>query len=157
MQKRKIANVLQAFRGLGIRIMPDNTLRIRGALYPPLIVIDDIPFNSDISLDELQIDDIERIDIIQGPKAAILGMDGGNGVICITTKGGHLDDEKIAGTETERTLLWQSDLRSDTNGTVDFSFIIPMSVKAIHFSIEGVSKNGEIVSYKKDIEVDEIK
>ena len=84
-------------------------------------------------------------------------MNGENGVICITTKGGHLDDEKIAGTETERTLLWQSDLRSDTNGTVDFSFIIPMSVKAIHFSIEGVSKNGEIVSYKKDIEVDEIK
>ena len=166
-QKRKITNVLQAFRGLpSLQIMPDNTIRIRGARSTPLIVIDDIPLSYTTSIERwrdfpplegLQIDDIERIDVLEGPRAAILGMDGGNGAICITTKGGHLDDEKIAGTETERTLFWQSDLQSDTNGTADFSFIIPMSVKAIHFSIEGVSKNGEIVSYKKDIEVDEIK
>jgi len=166
-QKRKITEVMQALRGHpDIRIMPDNTLRIRGAQSTPLIVIDDIPLSYTTSIERwrdcpplegLQIDDIERIDVLEGPRAAIFGMNGGNGAICITTKGAHLDDEKIAGAKTERTLLWQSDLRSDTNGTVNFSFIIPMSVKAIHFSIEGVSKNGEIVSCKKDIEVDEIK
>jgi len=104
-QKRKITNVLQALRGLpSLQIMPDNTIRIRGARSTPLIVIDDIPLSYTTSIERwrdfpplegLQIDDIERIDVLEGPRAAILGMDGGNGAICIRTKVGHLGQKEV--------------------------------------------------------------
>ena len=59
--------------------MPDRTIRVRGAVTTPLIVIDDIPLSYTVSverwkenppLDQLSVEDIERIDVMQGPRAA---------------------------------------------------------------------------------------
>ncbi|MBP3518564.1 MAG: TonB-dependent receptor plug domain-containing protein [Parabacteroides sp.] len=156
-EQRKLTEVTQVFRGYpSIRIMPDRTLRIRGATTTPLIVIDDIPLSYTVSverwlenppLEQLSIEDIERIDVIQGARAAIFGMYGGSGVVCITTRTGKSDQEKNVSSAIDepaiRTLFWQPDLKTDAHGTASFSLpaLIHPSDK-IQIQIEGFSLDG---------------
>ncbi|HEY4149180.1 MAG TPA: TonB-dependent receptor [Chitinophagaceae bacterium] len=69
----------------------------------PLYVIDGVQIHPDNSsgsanmLSGINPDDIETINILQGPSAtAIFGATGANGVIMITTKRGHAGDTKIS-------------------------------------------------------------
>lgn len=64
----------------------DPTILVRGE--SPLIVVDGVPY-SNISLRDLNSDDVETIDVLKGATAsALYGARGGSGVIMITTKKG---------------------------------------------------------------------
>lgn len=55
----------------------------------PLIVLDGVPY-SNISLRDINADDVESIDVLKGATAsALYGARGGSGVITITTKKGN--------------------------------------------------------------------
>lgn len=75
-------------------------VRIRGALGPPLVILDGMPFpydnDGDFNLLLLTIPpmDVARIEVIKNPaEAAIYGPNAGNGVILIHTKRGTEEDE----------------------------------------------------------------
>lgn len=57
-----------------------------------LIVIDGVPSDADMAASIFP-GDIESIEVIKGPKSAIYGLRGGNGVVVITTKKGNQKDK----------------------------------------------------------------
>ena len=63
-----------------------KVISIRGSNIPPLILIDGVIIES---LDEINIQDIESIDIFKDASASIFGLRGGGGAISITTKRGE--------------------------------------------------------------------
>ncbi|MCB0570856.1 MAG: TonB-dependent receptor plug domain-containing protein [Phaeodactylibacter sp.] len=78
----------------------DYTIRIRGAMGPPLLVIDEMPFYNygDKEINELLWSipptDIDRIEVLKNAATAgIYGGQAGNGVIRIVTKGGEIEEE----------------------------------------------------------------
>lgn len=93
-------NVFELIRGQvpGVLIyggLNSYQVRIRGAMGPPLLVIDDMPFYnlSDADLNDavqiIPIPDVDRIEIIKDVAgAAAYGRNAGNGVILIYTKRG---------------------------------------------------------------------
>lgn len=67
-----------------------NRVRIRGAVNPPLFIIDGVRIGHDYSsaVNAVSPQDIESVEVISGPDTAIYGRDGINGVIVIRTKRG---------------------------------------------------------------------
>jgi len=87
-----IKNLL--YRIPGVMVM-GNSVRIRGASGPPLLVVDDMPLESTgdqdfiNNLDMVTIYDVGKIDILKNAaNLAVYGMRGANGVIVIYTKRG---------------------------------------------------------------------
>lgn len=75
-------------------------IRIRGAMGPPLVVLDGMPFNGydDEQVNNLlwmiPVPDVESIEIIKSPaQAAVYGAGAANGVIVIRTKQGGAVEE----------------------------------------------------------------
>lgn len=61
----------------------------------PLVVIDGVP--TDLGLNALNVDDIERIDVLKDASAtAIYGSRGANGVVMITSKSGKKGEPKLS-------------------------------------------------------------
>jgi TonB-dependent SusC/RagA subfamily outer membrane receptor len=110
---------------------------------------------------------VERIEVIKGPEAAIYGSRGANGVVAIYTKRGKFmvrgmieftmqgystpkeyyvpkypyreDDPFI---DDRRTLLWVPYLEPDTNGSFETSFYTS-DIKGYYIlSVEGISMKG---------------
>jgi len=88
------SNALQALQGRvpGV-VVSGNSVTIRGVstFYgnsQPLYLVDGVPVNDVSSVLSIPVEDIDRIEIIKGPNAAIYGSRGGNGVIAIFTKRG---------------------------------------------------------------------
>jgi len=89
--------VLDALRGRvpGVNIVGNSFnpyVSIRGSIRgQPLFLIDGIP--TDVTLiQSIPMADVDRIDVLKGPSAAIYGARGGNGVIAVYTKRGY-DEE----------------------------------------------------------------
>lgn len=62
----------------------------------PLIVVDNVPMTSDFDVNELNPDDIQRIDVLKGASsAAIYGSRAAAGVIMITTKAGRRNQKPV--------------------------------------------------------------
>ncbi|WP_035333718.1 TonB-dependent receptor plug domain-containing protein [Dyadobacter crusticola] len=61
---------------------------IRGNQNEPQFVLDGMPVDKDF-ISSLNVNDVESIDVLKGPSAAIFGMNGGNGVISVLTKRGN--------------------------------------------------------------------
>ena len=87
------SNVLDAMQGRipGVNIT-GNTVTIRGVSSflgssEPLILIDGVPTDME-AIRTIPVNDVERIEILKGPKAAMYGTRGANGVISIHTKRG---------------------------------------------------------------------
>lgn len=86
-------NVFDVIKGRvpGVMVNNDNiSIRGKNTLYgnqDPLFLIDGTPI-SEQSAYNLNINDIERIEIVKGPQKAIFGMQGANGVIAIYSKRG---------------------------------------------------------------------
>jgi len=120
----------------------------------------------------LDSDNIERIEILKGGKAAIYGARGNNGVILIYTKNGSNTYQRIASPEfiitglsekkeyytpkyqvsqktkaNSSTLYWNPNIRTDKNGNATFKFI--NNTNQIQLSIEGLSKYGNPGVYLK--------
>jgi TonB-dependent SusC/RagA subfamily outer membrane receptor len=103
-EKRGVISTDQALQGIpGVQVVYDQ-MRIIKAIYIrgistfektqfPLVMVNGTPlfwdkFSSDAvsPFDDINIHDVESIDVFKGASAAVFGMEGGNGVISITTK-----------------------------------------------------------------------
>lgn len=79
-------HVIQTPGGFAVRIRGVNS--IFGSS-EPLYVVDGVPLMPVRGLVPVNPRDVESIDVLKGPAAAIYGWRGGNGVIVIKTKRGH--------------------------------------------------------------------
>jgi len=86
-------NLLDAMQGRipGVSIVGDN-VTIRGinsimGSNEPLLLVDGIPTGME-TINSIPVQDVERIEILKGPSAAMFGTRGANGVIAIFTKHG---------------------------------------------------------------------
>jgi len=95
-EKRGATEVKNLLYGIAGVMVSGNSIRIRGAMGPPLIVINDMPFEAvddqEVidNLSMLSISDIGRLDVLKNvSNLAIYGSRGANGVISIYTKKGE--------------------------------------------------------------------
>ena len=86
-EKRHISNIKQLFNYIGVRVIGDSVISIRGRS-PALIVIDGVP-EPNFTLNMINVHDVESVDIFKGAGASLFGMIGGNGVVSITTRRGE--------------------------------------------------------------------
>jgi len=115
--------------------------------------------------------DVERVEILKGPRAAMWGSRGANGVILVYTKRGEgqrynpiiSPSFTISGHAVEKefytpkydvkqgvhdtpdyraTLYWNASLSTDENGNANIEFFNSDSANQIQLSIEGMSSNG---------------
>ena len=128
---------------------------------PAAIAIDGLIWEG-IDLDEIQMQDVERVDVFKTGQTVLWGSAGGNGVISITTKsqsyasedavrldpnirkvtplGYQRNAEFKPGDPGNRSLLWVPQVRS---GQVGFS--IPSSSGSVRIVLEGVTGLGRLV------------
>lgn len=95
-------NVLDLLRGriAGVQVLGgvmDPTVIIRGAAnfsgaVEPLFLLDGMPVDKSLIL-TIPVMDVEKIDVLKGPSAAIYGSRGGGGVVSVITKRGDSDKE----------------------------------------------------------------
>ena len=122
--------------------------------------------------------DVERIEVLKGPSAAIYGARGANGVIAIFTirgsfaikgilkfdmlgyhrprefyspKYGTRFDDLVEDYRT--TLYWDPDIRTDSTGIAKISFYCSDISSTFHLVVEGISTEGKIGSNEKIIQV----
>jgi TonB-dependent SusC/RagA subfamily outer membrane receptor len=89
------ATVLETLKGkvAGMQIN-GNQVMIRGpntifGSTQPLFLLDGIPVQDAGSIQSIPVEDIDRVEILKGPKASIYGSRGANGVVAVYTKRGQ--------------------------------------------------------------------
>ncbi len=171
---RTYNSVLEMMQGRipGVSISGNNVL-IRGpsSLYgsnQPLFLIDNVP--TDVyAVQSLNPNDVERIEVLKGPSAAIYGLRGANGVIAIFTKRGRfmikgmLNFEMLGyhrprefyspryGTgfddlivDDRSSLYWDPSVSTDGNGIARIRFYNSDKASTFHVVAEGITPDGEI-------------
>ncbi len=169
---RTYSSVLEILQGRVPGVMVSgNSVQIRGPSSfilstEPLYLIDNIPVdvNAIQSINPL---DIDRIEIIKGPKTAIYGSRGANGVIAVFTKRGRFMKRGVIdfrmhgyhrarefyspryGTEfdhliedTRTTLFWHPVIMCDEEGQAWLSFYNSGKKGTFWVLVEGVSDSG---------------
>ena len=88
-------NILEVMKGRipGVQIIGDQVI-IRGpnTIYgntQPLFLLDGMPVADVSTILSIPVDDIERVEVLKGPRASIYGVRGTNGVVAVYTKRGH--------------------------------------------------------------------
>lgn len=149
-----------------------NSVSIRGtnSLYlsnDPLFLIDGTQVSAS-TFRMVNPKDVEYIEILKGPSAAIYGIQGANGVIAAYTKRGEFVkrgylDFKMLGYATPRefyrtdysqhlstgindlrtTLYWNPDLKIDDHGKATIHFYTSDQKGAFLFQVEGITTNGQ--------------
>jgi TonB-dependent SusC/RagA subfamily outer membrane receptor len=182
-EMRTYGSVLEMIQGRIPGVMvTGNSVLIRGpstflGSNEPLYLIDNIPV--DVSaVQSMSPMDVERIEVLKGPSAAIYGVRGANGVIAIFTRRGRymikgiLKFEMLGyhkprefyspkyGTQFDdlvedyrTTLYWDPDIRTDTTGFAQISFYCSDISSTFHLTVEGISTEGKIGSNEKIIQV----
>ncbi|MFN8256039.1 MAG: TonB-dependent receptor plug domain-containing protein [Bacteroidales bacterium] len=171
-------NVMEALKGRvpGLQVGNNGSV-IRGpsSFYgsnDPLYLIDGIETDF-YGINAININDIEYVDILKGPSAAIYGMRGANGVIAVYTKKGFFMKRgeirfKMLGFHTpkefyspkyetktitsgyndfRKTVYWKSDIKTDRDGKARISFFQSDIEDDFEIVIEGMSRNGQVGSY----------
>ena len=168
-------NLLDAMQGRipGVSII-GNSVTIRGinsimGSNEPLLLIDGIPTTME-TINSIPVHDVERIEILKGPSAAMYGTRGANGVIAIYTKHGvfmkkgeitfsmlgyhaiekfyspssHAIRTRIEKGQYPITIYWNPDiLLTDENYTkISFPFI--HTGEELFVIVEGLSNRGRI-------------
>ncbi|MBN1119017.1 MAG: TonB-dependent receptor plug domain-containing protein [Bacteroidales bacterium] len=161
--------VLDAMRGrvAGVAITGNNII-IRGistilGSTDPLVLVDDVP--TDVSvLNQIMMNDVDRVEILKGPSTTAYGVRGGNGVIAVYTKRGmymtHGEIEftlfgyqrkrnffinnsvNIMQTGLPRTLLWIPEFNFSDNEMVKISFSKGITGEKLVLKLEGVKSDG---------------
>ena len=114
--------------------------------------------------------DIDRVEVMKGPNAAIYGSRGMNGVIAIYTKKGYAPLESVSSTQfkgfylsrefyapdygtvnpeiTDRraTLFWKPDLETDEEGGAQISFYNSDIAESMTVLVEGIGSSGQPIS-----------
>ncbi|MFC2081460.1 TonB-dependent receptor plug domain-containing protein [Bacteroidota bacterium] len=171
---RNYSSVLEMMQGRipGVTVSGDNVL-IRGpsSFYgsnQPLFLIDNIP--TDVTtVQTLNPSDVERIEVLKGPSAAIYGVRGANGVIAIFTKRGsymikgvlnfdmlgyHHPHEFYSpryGTEFDdlvtdmrSSLYWNPSVITDSKGMAKIRFYNSDKASTFYVVVEGITMEGNI-------------
>lgn len=129
-------------------------------------------------------DALERVEVLKGPSAAVFGMKAGhNGVILIYTKKGEnrtprkilspsfdlsghaverefyspkydVTNDSLHAIDQRSTLYWNPSLTIDDNGRTSINFFNSDSAKRMHITINGLSSNGEPITYQKTFGID---
>jgi TonB-dependent SusC/RagA subfamily outer membrane receptor len=163
-------------------VVSGNSVQIRGpsSFYgsnEPLFLIDNVPADLS-SVQALNPNDIERIEVLKGPSAAIYGVRGGNGVIAIFTRRGrfmirgkltfdmlgyHRPSEfysPVYGTDFDEfivddrtSIYWNPVLKTDNNGMAKISFFTTKKKSTFHIVAEGLSPEGKLGRAEKSYEV----
>ena len=182
-EMRSYRSVLDMIQGRipGVQVSGNNVL-IRGpstfiGSNEPLYLIDNIPV--DVSaVQSMNPMDVERIEVLKGPSAAIYGSRGANGVIAIFTRRGsflikgilkfdmlgyHRPREFYSpkyGTRFDdlvedyrTTLFWEPNIRTDSTGLAQISFYCSDITSTFNLVVEGISTEGKIGSNEKIIQV----
>jgi TonB-dependent SusC/RagA subfamily outer membrane receptor len=154
-------------------VVSGNSVLIRGPSSfiqsnEPLYLIDNIP--TDVSaVQSINPNDVERIEVLKGPSAAIYGVRGANGVIAVYTLRGsymikgvlkfdmlgyHRAAEFYSpkyGTEfddmvidTRSSLYWDPEVRTDGTGTARIRFYNSDRLSRFYVVAQGVSADGQI-------------
>lgn len=119
-------------------------------------------------IQSVNVNDIEYVDILKGPSAAIYGIRGSNGVIAVYTKKGFYYKRgeirfKMLGyhrpkvfyspkyganesvneySDLRKTVYWKPDIKTDQEGKAHISFYQSDIVDEFEVQLEGMSKNG---------------
>ena len=177
---QNVAQILQG-RIPGVNVSGDKVI-IRGVntffgSTDPLFLVDGVPVDGSFALSMNPVE-IERIEVLKGPDAAIYGLRGANGVIAIYTKRGKYMikgqlDFKMLGYATpsgfyspkytsirkdpfeddRRTLLWIPSLQTDSQGNAELQFFTSDISSKYVITVEGLSLSGEAGSTRRLIEV----
>ncbi len=154
-------------------VVTGNSVQIRGAssFYgstQPLYLIDNVPSDAQ-SVEALNPIDIERIEVLKGPSAAIYGVRGANGVIAIFTRRGiymirgritfdmlgyHRPLEFYSptyGTEFDdlvedmrSCVYWNPSVKTDSNGKALIRFYNSEEASTYYVVAEGISPDGRL-------------
>ena len=159
-----------------------NSVVIRGpstflASTEPLFLVDNVPVDISV-VQTMNPQDVERIEVLKGPSAAIYGSRGSNGVIAIFTirgrfmikgvlnfdmlgfhrprefyspKYGTPFDDLVEDFRT--TLYWNPTIKTDSSGLAQISFYCSDVTTSFHVVVEGISTDGRIGSNEKIIRV----
>jgi TonB-dependent SusC/RagA subfamily outer membrane receptor len=165
-------NVLDVIKGRipGVLVTGNNVV-IRGinTIYgsnQPLFLIDGVPMEDVAAVTSIPIEDIERVEVLKGPKTAFYGARGANGVIAVFTKRGQfmirgLIEFDMLGYSTPRvfyqpkftpenepqvnyTLLWKSVVLTDSSGKATVVLDKPEIMGNYRFDIQGISYQGHV-------------
>lgn len=167
-------NLLDAMQGRipGVNIVGDR-VTIRGinsimGSNEPLLVIDGIPTSMD-AINSIPVQDVERIEILKGPSAAMYGSRGANGVIAIHTKRGmfmkkgeiafsmlgyHVTeqfyspapkaiDNRIQNNQLPLTIFWEPNITLNQKDMLDIVFPSKTPDKGFYVIFEGISNQGK--------------
>jgi TonB-dependent SusC/RagA subfamily outer membrane receptor len=165
------SNVLEAIKGRvpGVQVNGNRVL-IRGpntilGSTQPLYVLDGMPVNDVTAIQGIPVEDIDRVEILKGPSAAIYGMRGANGVIAVYTKRGNFMKKGViefnmlgystprkfyqpkykAGDEPSEnyTLIWEPQIITNASGKARLEFDSPLDGN-YRFCIQGISYYGHV-------------
>lgn len=165
-------DIVEVMRGRipGVNIYGDQII-IRGpnsltGSNQPLFLIDGVPTRDIESIKAIPVEEIDRVEVLKGPSAAIYGMRGSNGVIAVYTKRGQFMKRGVIefdmlGYSTPRnfyqpkylpenepesnyTLYWQPVIITDSTGTAHILLDKPAIKGDYRFTVEGVSYLGHM-------------
>ncbi len=169
-------SVMEALRGKvpGLSIGRNSSM-IRGPnsfmlSNDPLYLIDGVVTSFD-AIQSVNVNDVDRVEILKGPSAAIYGSRGSNGVIAVYTKKGYFYKRgeyhfKMLGYHTPRTfyspkykpqqnynkpderiaVYWNPNVQTDAAGNAKIKFYTSDIGGVFEIIIEGMSENGKIGS-----------
>lgn len=172
-QYSSYTSVMDALKGRvpGLEIGPNGAL-IRGPKSftlssEPLYLIDGVITSFD-AVQSLSVNDVDRVEILKGPSAAIFGSRGGNGVIAVYTKKGFYYKRgelrfKMLGYHTPKvfyspkytinntdgdkpdnrvTVYWKANVKTDKEGKAFIAFYQSDIADDYEIVIEGISEKG---------------
>jgi TonB-dependent SusC/RagA subfamily outer membrane receptor len=163
-------DIIEVIKGRipGVNVIGDK-VQIRGpgsffSSNEPLYLIDGMPVRDVDAVKSIPVEQIERVEVLKGPSAAIYGMRGSNGVIAIYTKRGHymkrgVIEFDMLGFNTPRafyqpryipenepdvnyTLVWEPVILVNESGKATVVFDKPSIQGDYRFIIEGASYMG---------------
>ncbi|GEM_PF-309010 len=169
-QYSHIMDVLRT-RVRGLRVVGGEIiLRGPSSIYfsnEPLFMVDEMAVDRGAFLN-ISVDDVDRLAVITGANAAILGSRGANGALLIYTKrsdqlrrpsyeytmvGFHVPAETFESmintslykdANMDRTLLWEPRLETNENGEKTLSFPVDEHVRNMRVIVQGIDENGRI-------------
>jgi len=170
-------DILEVMKGRvpGVLIQGDQiTIRGVNSMFgsnQPLFLIDGVPTTDVYVLRAIPIEQIERVEVLKGPSAAIFGVRGGNGVIAVYTKRGQFMRRGViefdmlgyckparfyqpryqTGNEPghNHTVYWEPVIITDEKGRARIILDKPLVEGDYRFVIEGISYQGHAGSFNR--------
>ena len=165
-------DIVEVMRGRipGVNVYGDQII-IRGpntlmGSNQPLFLVDGVPTRDIEAIRSIPIEEIDRVEVLKGPSAAIYGMRGANGVIAVYTKRGQfmkrgVVEFEMLGYSTPRnfyqpkfspenepesnyTVYWQPLIITDSLGNASVLIDKPTIKGDYRFTLEGVSYLGHV-------------